>query len=112
MRWVASAYILLMVLHQQNQELFGKPLSLCNPKTHEKMCLLDLLVNIIYFLPEGNMVADTSRRQAAELAEMFVCKMVPPPVASPTFALTAGTSSTCIRNPGKFKPIVSLEVTK
>lgn len=32
------------------------------------MCLLVLLVNILYFLPEGNMVADTSRRQAAELA--------------------------------------------
>lgn len=28
------------------------------------MCLLDLLVNIPYFLPEGNMGVDMSRRQA------------------------------------------------
>ena len=68
-RWVAAAYILLLVLHQQNQELFRKPLPWCTPKACRKICLLDLLVNILYFLPEGNMVADLSRRQAAELAE-------------------------------------------
>lgn len=42
------------------------------------MCLLDLLVNILYFLPEGNMVADMSRRQAAELAvKNFFIKWCP-----------------------------------
>lgn len=69
------------------------------------MCLLDLLVNILYFLPEGNTGVDMSRRQAEKNLFIYLFmklnEMVPPPVACAILELTAATSSTHTSNPGK-----------